>query len=182
MTLPSRGQQAYEDFCASQRAGRPWAAYPRWSDLTPGERDGWEASAGGTVPRRGRRVRVTAPQQILSAPVPELVRNYPQLSRNVQEDPVSPTAPAALAAIQQQAAALEADTHGNLLAVIITARHVGKAFTVAECVAVADFLAAIEAERRGQHQALAAYPVTGEPSPNGNGSRPTGPQAKAPLP
>ncbi len=141
-----------------------------------------DAAAAATGFGRRSRVRKTAPQPVLSAPVP--VQSRPQPSRNAQEDPVSPAAPAALAAIQQQAALIESDTRGNLLAVIITARHVGKAFTVAECVAVADFLAAIEDGRRNQHQALAAYPVQApdEAHANGNGSRPTGPQAKAPLP
>lgn len=75
---------------------------------------------------------------------------------------------AALGAVQHQAAALEADTLGNPLAVIISARHVGRSFSYAECVAVADFLAQLEAEKRAGQQALATYA-------EGNGHA-TGPQ------
>ena len=71
---------------------------------------------------------------------------------------------AALAAVWQQAAALESDVTANPLAVILSARHVGKSFTPAECVALADFIAALENERRDR-QAVASYqdeaPVSG---------------------
>lgn len=88
-----------------------------------------------------------------------------QQEETVSSSPVT----AALSAIWQQAAALENDVNSNHLAVIISARHVGKSFTPAECVAVADFLAAIEEERRvqqqpreverhGHHQGLNPYP------------------------
>ena len=80
---------------------------------------------------------------------------------------------AALAAVWQQAAALESDVTANPLAVILSARHVGKSFTPAECVALTDFIAAVENERRDRQQAVATY--QDEAPANGTG-RLTGPQ------
>ena len=74
--------------------------------------------------------------------------------------------------VQQQAAALESDTVNNQLAVTLSARRVGRGFSPAQCEVIADIIAGMEAELRGQQQALAAYP---EMAPNGHG-RLTGPQ------
>jgi len=117
-----------------------------------------------------RRNRRTAPQPVLAAPArPALPAPEPP----AQEETMSPVA-AALAAVQHQAAALERDVTANPLAVVITARHVGKAFTAAECIAVADFIAAVEAERRTQD---GSQPRTAAaPAANGSGSPASGPQ------
>lgn len=85
-----------------------------------------------------------------------------------QEETMSSPVHAALSVVLDQAAVLETDANSNPLAVIITARHVGRSFSPAECIAVADFIAALEAEKRGQQQAI-AYP-------DGMPAHATGPQ------
>lgn len=97
---------------------------------------------------------------------------HPRPSRqSQQEEPVSSPVTAALAAVWQQAAALESDVTSNPLAVILSARHVGKSFTPAECVALADFIAAVENERRDRQQAPAR-----DTAPANGAGRLTGPQ------
>lgn len=71
-----------------------------------------------------------------------------------QEETMSSPVHAALSVVLDQAAVLESDANLNPLSVILAARHVGRSFSPAECVALADFLAALEAEKRGQQQAI----------------------------
>lgn len=133
-------------------------------------------AAAAAVQARRRGLRRTSPQPVLSAPVPRPaitapapetapVPNHPEPS---QEETMSPVA-AALAAVQHQAALLERDANANPLAVIITARHVGKTFTVAECVAIADFIAAVEAERGTQADRQARANAEAMVAANGTG-------------
>lgn len=128
---------------------------------------------------RSRRSR-TGPQAALPAPVPaaQPLRNLPETA-TAQEETVSPVT-AALAAVQHQAAAIEADVAANPLAVVIAARHVGRDFTSAECIAIADFVAAIEAERRAQADSRSRAAAAVAASANGSGSRATGPQPVMP--
>jgi len=92
------------------------------------------------------------------------------------EEPMSSPVTAALAAVQHQAAVLEADVAANPLAVLVTARHVGKTFTEAERVAVTDFIAALEAEKRAQAAGRPPAVRDVPQPPAANGSRLTGPQ------
>lgn len=120
-----------------------------------------EAEAMAVV--RGRRP--TAPQPALTAPEP--AEPIP-----AQEEPMSSPVVTALAAVRHQAAVLEADVTANPLAVLVAARRVGRTFTEAELVAVTDFIAALEAEKRVQ--------ADGERLSAADGHRGSGPQTVLP--
>jgi len=74
---------------------------------------------------------------------------------------------AAFAAVESEARNLEHEACANPLAVIIAARHVGLTLTPAQCIAVADFIHALEDEARALQAPLPQrIPQTGHTGPH----------------